>query len=225
MAQTRVDDKSRVQHDSRELIVAFNREAVHQAWRSSYSAFLSRALLWCRGSRERGEDLISRATVRILDFVSKHDRPVADACALYFLVLRNLAIDDYRAGRRGTLIYDRTIDVHSEEDGWRLPACGTDMHSVLAANEGLAAVEALLERLSEETRNLFVQRFLEHRSYREIAPSLGISEAGARKRVQKLRALIVGRLPPASRPDVTDRPPARLTSRARLNLGAAAHAG
>jgi RNA polymerase sigma-70 factor (ECF subfamily) len=225
MVQTRVDDEFALRRDSRELIIAVNREAVREAWKSSYSTFLSRAMLWCRGSRERGEDLVSRATVRILDFVSKHDRPVADARALYFLVLRNLAIDEYRAARRGAFIYDRTIDVHSEDDGWRLPTCETDIHSQLVANEGLAAVEALLERLSEETRNLFVQRFLEHRSYREIAPSLGITEAGARKRVQKLRALIVGRVAPESAETVTDRPPARLTSQASLTPGAVAHAG
>lgn len=211
MAQARIDDEALVRRDSRELTAVINREAVHQAWKNSYHAFLSRAMLWCRGNRERAEDLVSRATVRILDFVSKHDQPVVDAAALYFLVLRNLAIDEYRNACRGALIFDRTVDIHSEADGWRLPGCGADMHSQLATNQALIAVEALLERLSEETRNLFVQRFLEHRSYREIAPSLGVSEAGARKRVQKLREVLSGRIPPPSGDGVTDRAPARLT--------------
>jgi RNA polymerase sigma factor (sigma-70 family) len=189
-----------------------NRKAVHHAWARSYSAFVSRAALLCGGDRDRGEDLVSRATVRILDFVARHDRPVADACALYFLVLRNLAIDEYRGARRGALVYDRTIDVHSDADGWRLPCCETDAHSELAASQALATVEALLDRLSEQTRDLFVQRFVEHRSYREIAPSLGVSEAGARKRVQKLRELLAGRIPPPSGEGVTHRAPARLTT-------------
>jgi len=214
MEQPRVDGEAAVRRDSRELIAVINREAVQQAWKNSYPAFLSRAMLWCRGSRERAEDLVSRATVRVLDFVSKHDHPVTDACALYFLVLRNLAIDEYRNACRGALLYDRTVDVHSEADGWRLPSSGADLHAELAASQALAAVEEVLERLSEESRMLFVQRFLEHRSYREIAPSLGISEAGARKRVQKLRDLLAARIPAAACHGVTDRPPARLTHRA-----------
>src|SRR5204863_89904 len=84
-------------------------------------------------------------------------------------------------------LYDRTVDVHSEADSWRLPSCGTDVHAQLATSQALAALDALLDRLSGEARELFVQRFLEHRSYSEIAPSLVISEAGARKRVPKLR--------------------------------------
>ncbi|TMJ18875.1 MAG: sigma-70 family RNA polymerase sigma factor [Alphaproteobacteria bacterium] len=195
-----------------ELIIEENRQAVRLAWTQSYPALVSRAASFFRGDRDRGEDLVSRATARILDFVARHDRPLREVGGLYFLVLRNLAIDEYRQARRGALLYDRTVDVHSEADSWRLPSCGTDVHAQLATSQALAALDALLDRLSGEARELFVQRFLEHRSYSEIAPSLGISEAGARKRVQKLRQALAGWFSACSREGVTDRRPARLSS-------------
>lgn len=42
--------------------------------------------------------------------------------------------------------------------------------------------------MPEETRLLFVHRFVEERNYREIAERFRIAEPLARKRVQKLRA-------------------------------------
>lgn len=215
MSQMKVDKGSPVRRDSVDSVLAINREALRQTWESSYPAFLSRAMLWSRGNRIWAEDLVSQATVRILSFISAQDHPVADMRALYFMVLRNLAIDEYRNGRRGASLYDRSVDVHSEAEAWRLPAGQADTHEELVRSQALAAVEAVLERLSEETRTLFVQRFLEHRSYSEIAPVLGISEAGARKRIQKLRSLLDSRTRPAFDEGVTDRAPARLTSRTR----------
>ncbi|MEA3011386.1 MAG: hypothetical protein QOJ91_3078 [Sphingomonadales bacterium] len=213
MKQAQVDREGRTDEDSVDSVVAINRETLRQTWKTSYPAFLSRAMLWSRGNRISAEDLVSRATVRILSFISAQDHPVADMRALYFTVLRNLAIDEYRNARRGDSLFDRSVDIHSDADAWRLPAGRADTHEELVRSQSLAAVEAVLERLSEETRILFVQRFLEHRSYGEIAPVLGISEAGARKRIQKLRTLLDSRMRPALDERVTDRAPARLTSR------------
>jgi RNA polymerase sigma-70 factor (ECF subfamily) len=207
-------------------VVDENREAVGRAWRLSYSAFLARAVLLCHGDRDRAEELVSKATLRILDFVATHDQPLREVRAYYFLVLRNLAIDEFRAARRSTSLYDRSVDVHSESDAWCLPVSGADADDALAARRALGDVRSLLEQLPDESRDLFVQRFIEERSYGEIAPALGVSEALARKRVQKLREWLARRVAPwAGAETITDHPPARLSSGARLKQGNAPHAG
>jgi RNA polymerase sigma factor (sigma-70 family) len=205
-------------------IIAENRNAVHRAWIEAYSLFLSRARLLCHGNRDKAEDLVSQATLRILEFAAAYPKPLREVGSLYFMVLRNLAIDGYRATRRASSLYDHSVDVHAEADAWRLPICGVDLHEGLVTRQTLAAVQSLLDNLSGETRALFVQRFVEDRSYREIALFFDISEALARKRVQKLRVLLANRILPAARGErVTDPPPARLSSRTGLNQRTAAH--
>lgn len=203
-------------------VVKANHEAVAIAWRQSYSAFLSRAVLLCHGDRDRAEELVSKATLRILDFVASHNQPLREVRTYYFLVLRNLAIDEYRSAQRASSIYDRSIDVHSEAEAWCLPVPEGDPHEALAARQSLAGVGSLIEQLPSDSRELFVQRFVEERSYSEIAPALGVSEALARKRVQKLRHWLSRRIMSGM---VTDRPSARLPSGAHQNQGNANHAG
>lgn len=212
--------------DSLTSVVSDNRKAVGRAWALSYSAFLARAVLLCHGDRNRAEDLVSKATLRILDFVATHDQPLREVRAYYFLVLRNLAIDEFRAGRRASSLYDRSVDVHSEADAWCLPVSGGDPNDALDARQALVGLRSLLDQLPDATRALFVQRFVEDRSYNEIAPALGVSEALARKRVQKLREWLARQIPAlAAEQAVTDRPSARLPSGTHLNQGTSTHAG
>jgi RNA polymerase sigma-70 factor (ECF subfamily) len=134
---------------------------------------------------------VSQAALRLVQFIETNDPPLLEIDALFWRVMRNLAIDQHRKARRAARIYDHSVDLCDEADQWRLPQAACDTHKQLMVRQELAAVQRRVERLPEETRDLFVHRFVEDRSYREIARDLHISEALARKRVQKLRALIV----------------------------------
>jgi RNA polymerase sigma factor (sigma-70 family) len=129
-----------------------------------------------------------------------------DVGALFWRVLRNLAIDQHRTARCAATIYDHSVDLSHDVDLWRLPPAACDTHAQLAACQELAAVQRRVECLPEEARTLFVHRFVENRSYHEIAGHFRISEALARKRVQKLRALIAG---PASDAEEGAAPPSQ----------------
>ena len=151
----------------------------------------------CGGRRDKAEDLVSQATLRLVQFIeTANPRPI-EIGALFWRVLRNLAIDQSRTARRAARVYDHAIDLADEADLWRLPSATCDTHAQVAASQELAAVRHRVEHLPEEARILFVHRFVEDRSYREIAGHFHISEALARKRVQKLRALISGPAPEA----------------------------
>jgi RNA polymerase sigma-70 factor (ECF subfamily) len=160
-----------------------------------------------------------------MDLVATHDQPLREVRAYYFLVLRNLAIDEFRSARRSAALYDRSIDVHSEAQAWCLPCPSGDPHDALAARRALGDVGSLLDQLPDEARDLFVKRFVEERSYGEIAPALGVSEALARKRVQKLREWLARRVAAAAAEPVTDQPIARLSSGAHLKQGNAPNVG
>lgn len=133
---------------------------------------------------------MSQASLRLVQFIETNDPPPLEIDALFWRVLRNLAIDQHRKARRAARIYDHSVDLCDEAHLWRLPQTACDTHKQLVARQELAAVQRRVEHLPEETRGLFVDRFVEECSYREIAGHLHITEALARKRVQKLRALI-----------------------------------
>lgn len=174
-----------------------NREILDRFWRDQYRNLVNRARLLCGGRRDTAEDLVSQATLRLVQFIETSDPRPIEIGALFWRVLRNLAIDQSRTARRAARVYDHAIDLADDADLWRLPPAACDTHAQVAANEELAAVRHRVEYLPEEARILFVHRFVEDRSYREIAGHFRISEALARKRVQKLRALISGPAPDA----------------------------
>lgn len=203
---------NRVQTTSDDSLISQNRKKIQSFWLDNYPILVRRARLLSR-NRDQAEDLVSQATLKLLNFVETHLRPLDDAGALFFMVLRNLAIDEYRGARRAALLYDHSVDVHEEADLWRLPAARGDAHERLADGQALAAVEARLDLLPGEARALFVQRFVEHRSYREIAAHFRISEALARKRVQKLRARLADRPPPDGTGDASRLPRPRVHPR------------
>ena len=191
-------DSNQTQHHpiifySDESIIVQNREILHRFWRDQYRHLVGRVRPLCGGSQDRAEDLVSQATLRLVQFVEAHDRPLIEIGALFWRVLRNLAIDQHRSARCAAAVYDHSIDLGSDAHLGYLPPAGDDTHAQVAACEALAAVQRRVDGLPEEARALFVHRFVEDRSYREIAVHFRISEALARKRVQKLRALLAER--------------------------------
>jgi RNA polymerase sigma factor (sigma-70 family) len=209
---------SYIDESSDDFIVSENRKSIRRFWSSNYRALVAQAHMLCRDANQ-AEDFVSRATIKLLGFVETYDRPLDVVGALYFVILRNLAIDEHRATRRTALLFDRSIDVHAEADLRHLPVSGPDVHDRLADRQALVAIQDVLDNAPGETRALFVHRFMDDRSYEEIADCLGISAPSARKRVQKLRA----RLTAARGDAVTDPPPARLPSGQRVKQRTAAH--
>lgn len=171
-----------------EIASVSNKASLHQFWRTHYSHLVRRARTLCGGSRDNAEDLVSRATLRLIQFVDRDDRPVREIDAMFWRILRNLAIDEHRSARRAALIYDHSVDLGTEPDACRLPPAVDDCHAQLAANQAVAVLQRQVERLPEDARALFTYRFIDERPYSEIARHFEISEALARKRVQKLRA-------------------------------------
>ena len=139
--------------------------------------------------------------LRLLHFIETTDQQQIEIAALFWRVLRNLAIDQHRAARRAAAIHDYSVMLDQDAALWRLPPAACDTHAQLAACQELAAVQRRVAHLPEAARTLFAERFIEECSYREIAQRLEITEALARKRVQKLRAQIAGPGPDAEEHD------------------------
>lgn len=181
---------NRTEYAPDEAIILHNRAIFYRFWRNQYSALVARARTMCGGSQDKAEDLVSQATLRMVQFVEAHDRPLLETGALFWRILRNAAIDQHRSARRAATIYDHSVDIGCDAGQQRLPPAADDTLAQLVATEALAEVHRRLSALPEDSRTLFVHRFVEDRSYREIAAHFRISEALARKRIQKLRALL-----------------------------------
>lgn len=167
-----------------------SRDNLTRFWRDQYHNLVKRARHLCGGSHDKAEDLVSQAILRLVQLIDTSDAPPIEVGALFWRVLRNLAIDQHRTARCAARVYDHSVEIGPDTDHSRLPTTADDTHARLAALQELAAVRCRVERLPEDARTLFIHRFVEERSYRAIAGHFHISEALARKRVQKLRALI-----------------------------------
>jgi RNA polymerase sigma factor (sigma-70 family) len=139
--------------------------------------------------------------LRLLHFIETSEDQQIEIAALFWRILRNLAIDQHRSARRAAAIHDYSVLLDQDAELWRLPPAACDTHAQLAARQELAAVRRRVAHLPEAARTLFAERFIEECSYREIARRLDITEALARKRVQKLRALIAEPAPDAEEDD------------------------
>lgn len=146
---------------------------------------------------DRAEDLVSQSVLNILQFYCNcPSAAVINITALFRRVLRNLAIDDRRSAWRTENLFDGSIEAENAERTIG-PVTGFDLHQTLAATQRLHEVLRAVETLPEDARSLFEQRFVEEQTFRDIAIRLGISEATARKKTQRLREALA-RMPDES---------------------------
>jgi RNA polymerase sigma factor (sigma-70 family) len=102
-------------------------------------------------------------------------KPAEQATAWLFRVARNRIIDLFR--RKKTVSLNDPLDVDEEavtlEDMLPSPDAGPD--AIYARNVLLDAVDAALDELPEEQREVFVANEIQGRSFKELAEETGVS--------------------------------------------------
>lgn len=156
-------------------------------WREHRARLLRRARRLARGCPELADNLLSAATLRILEHARRGAAPIRNIEALFQTVLGNLARDHWRWRRR-------CPEELCGEFGDLGAAAQTTPEQDCSAREELAQALAELRRLSPLCAELFRLRIVEERSYAEISAQLGLSEVAARKRVQVIRQALRSRL-------------------------------
>jgi RNA polymerase sigma factor (sigma-70 family) len=104
-------------------------------------------------------------------------KPVEQAGAWLFRVARNRIIDLWRKRRPGSLSSPAAVDDEGEaillEDLLPSPDAGPD--AIYARKLLLEELEAAIEELPEEQREIFIAHEIEGRSFKELAAETGLS--------------------------------------------------
>lgn len=156
--------------------------ALDRLWRAEYPALVRRARRYARGQEDVAEALVAQTALRILGHLRRDELPVANMESLFYVSLRNTALDYWRGQNRRLRTFEPFPDLPPESA--RDPL---DAPARLLARQEMDRAMGAARQLAAHLRQLFDLHIVEGRSYREIAETLDISEALARKRMQLAR--------------------------------------
>jgi RNA polymerase sigma factor (sigma-70 family) len=161
-----------------------------EAWSRHRRELHRRALDWTNGRREDAEDAMSLAAMAALQKFPPN-LPAAAARPWLLRLLHNKCMDLYRERRR-TL----EVSIESDEDqpGCPEPASAATFETVLLDHELASFVRKLIDGLPTRLRSVAELHLVGELEYAEIAETLAISAATARKRMQHARSLLRPRL-------------------------------
>ena len=161
-----------------------------ESWHAVHRALYRHALRLTRGNQDGAEELLSATALKSLEILRRVPERVRNPRGFLFLVLRHAHLDRTRREAREKRIFDLETTRRMAEEGEEMPEDADRTRTpfdVFLAAERMEGLTRAVERLKPPQRLLFALVFLQERAYPEIAHSLGISDALARKRVQLLR--------------------------------------
>ncbi len=140
------------------------------------------------GDRDRGEDLVQEAFVRIHRHLGRFD-PRRRFSTWAYAIAGNLAKNELRDRRRSPLVLHQTL-TEGRQDGDRpleFPDSSTQPDRLYRQRRLRALVEETVEQLGPAHREVFLLRELEGRSYEDIAEITGCSLGTVKSRLSRAR--------------------------------------
>jgi RNA polymerase sigma factor (sigma-70 family) len=149
-------------------------------WKQYQDYFYRRCLNWMGGNSYDAEDLLSRAMLKAwnqwLDYAGKIVNPKAWLSRL----IHNLSVDIHRERQRETQITDEAL----------VTPCVESPESEILRHELGAYLRYIIESLPPRLRDPFILHYCQHKSYREIAKQLALSEDNVWKRVKQAQTIL-----------------------------------
>lgn len=140
------------------------------------------------GDRERAEDLVQEAFIRVYRHLHRFDRTKKFSTWIY-TIASNLAKNELRNRSRSPLVLYQSVKSRWDED--QRPLQFEDSSSRpddMFANRHLKElVDATVARLSEHHRRVFILRELEGKSYEEIAEMTHCNLGTVKSRLNRAR--------------------------------------
>lgn len=147
------------------------------------------------GNRADAEDLTQEIFLRIYTSLSDFARGKGSFDAWVHRVGVNLWIDSWRRRKKLQIF---SIDGASASDdegaGWELPSVEEDIQEKIDKKEFWQAVWKAMGELPENYRVALKLRAIDQLSYKEIAATLGESEAAVKSRLNRSRQLLKDKL-------------------------------
>lgn len=146
--------------------------------------------------RERAEDLVQEAFLRVYRHLHRFDRTRKFSTWVY-TIASNLARNELRNRKRSPLVLYQTLEAGNPQ--------GTPMEfedpdnrpdELFHRRELRAKVDAAVGRLGDTHREVFVMRELEGRSYEEIAASTGTNLGTVKSRLNRARSAFAEEVQP-----------------------------
>lgn len=153
-------------------------------WGARYPVLLRRARYLTANSSHDAEDLLSQATVKVLNYLSQ-DRELENFIGLMLVSLLQVHLDSRR--HLPNRIFDGAVEYFDDrsqpDDDGAFPC----VERCLIAKQTLGDIFDHLASFPSVYRELFRLRFVEEMAFSEISKRLGISEVNARQKTRKLR--------------------------------------
>jgi len=159
-----------------------------QLW-EQYRNKLYRCCLRWMGNSTDAEDALSRAMLKAWEKVQGFAGKIANFKAWLRRLTRNLCVDIYREQSRGAREVE-SIDAMGAQEAEGLVATVDTTVRAARRQELRDVIGSAIEELPERLREAFVLRFVEEKSYREIAEQLAITYDNVRKRIQQARVIL-----------------------------------
>jgi RNA polymerase sigma-70 factor (ECF subfamily) len=170
-----------------------DRECVARSQQGDRSAFTTlvrryqnavyRFILRMVGSHDEALELTQEAFMKAWQALPEW-RPEAQFRTWLFSIASNTATDSLR--RR------KVVEFVALDEDYDVPGEAADPASQLQAKQRLRALDAALNRLPDDQREIVLLREIEDMSYSEISAALGISEGTVKSRLARAREALVG---------------------------------
>jgi RNA polymerase sigma-70 factor (ECF subfamily) len=168
-----------------------NAPTSHDFWRrwlADRDYCLRMCTRWLRGDRQEAEEVLSRGSLRALEYLRNHPGGVEKFRPWILRILHNLCVDTLSAAGR--------VEPHAAPDGDEpaLPCTRALPDRVIYSEQLREAITDAVARLPPRLSTAFVLRFIDDLDYDAMCEHLDISPENARKRVQQARAHLRGEL-------------------------------
>ncbi len=148
-----------------------------------YQDRVYRFILRMVGSRDEALELTQDAFIKAWQALPGW-RPEAQFQTWLFRIASNTAMDSLR--RR------KVVEFVALEEDYDVPAAAAGPDAQLQAKQQLRALEAALNRLPHDQRQIVLLREMEDMSYSEMSAALGISEGTVKSRLARAREALIG---------------------------------
>lgn len=145
-----------------------------------------RHLLNLTGSREEARELAQDTFLKAWEALADAE-PAEHVQAWLYRIASNLAFDLLR--RRKVVRFEPVSDEHEQEHA--SPEAGPDTR--LEARQSIGRLQAALESLAPELREVLLLREVEGLSYEELSQALRVGEGTVKSRLSRARAALTAR--------------------------------
>lgn len=164
---------------------------VWESWMDHLNVLRGRAIRLTNGNVEEAEELLSSTIMKAANHVHRYPTVIRQPRAFFLHALKNEFITHCRRRKYEGRFRDIGLNVQEDNSDY-LADSSPNQEEIFSIRELLKIVLSEVEVLPQQYRELFLMRFMEQKSYEDIAGELNISQQLARKRVQLLREKLVG---------------------------------